>query len=440
MTQLILEEGGRRRRFRMSAGILTVGSGEGAKLRLSSPQIADVHLELESDGQAVRLRPRPGVLPPKVGGVPISTELVLTPGKAVEVGAARLWIEREATSDVRNEPAAAPSASRRRPARARRAARAPRERSTGRPGGIPTWLIVVGFAVVAGIAALFVLRRMESMGSGSANLADLLIKDAHRLESSGNLDEALAKLDQIPDGVLDADGEKDVAALRERISERRGDVALYMENEVGTRYFDAMLSKYEAHWLQGTPDKAKVRLFLERIRTFRQRWPRHPELAWCDRQEARFTGYVDLAAPLDLADVKWQVRDLTGGSPRNYLAALAILDEFLSRASGAERTEAEALRDTQLSERAEYAQDRLYQAQYEFEKKNDPPKAVWWLVHNVAWLGDPDLADESARFLVKMPDLAGHLRGYHLRYPDLYEAVVANPIVAAWVRDTGFTP
>lgn len=439
MTQLILEEGGRRRRFRMSAGILTVGSGEGAKLRLASPQVADVHLELESDGQSVRMRPRPGVMPPRVAGVPVSGELVLTPGKPVELGAARLWIEREGTSDVRNEPAPAgvPAATpqRRRTVRPARAAR-----SGDRPGGVPTWLVVVGFAVVAGIAGLFYLRRVESMGTGSTNLVDLLIKDARRLESSGNLAEALAKLDQIPAGVLDAKAEADVQALRERISRHGDEVAFYLENQVGTRYFDSMLSKYEARWLQGTPDRAKVRLFLERIRTFRQRWPHHPELEWCARQEARFSGYVDLAAPLDLEDVKWQVKDLTGGSPRNYLVAFAILDEFLSRASGSDHTEAEALRDTLVAERPEYAKEQLYQAQHEFERKDDAPKAVWRLVHNVVWLGDPELADESARFLVKMPDLAGHLRGYHRDYPDRYEAVVVNPIVAAWIRANGFTP
>jgi hypothetical protein len=193
-------------------------------------------------------------------------------------------------------------------------------------------------------------------------------------------------------------------------------------------------------YLQGTPEHAKVRLFLQRCRTFRARWPRHPEMDWVTRQEARFAGYVDMNAPLSLADVQWQVKDLTDGMPRNYAAAFALVDEFLTRATGSDREAAQALWDELAQARPEYAEDRLFEARHQFEKKNDPSKAVWWLVHNVAWLGDEALANESARFLLRMPDVEGHLRAYARDYPDKYEAEMRNEIVAGWARDTGFEP
>ena len=61
-------------------------------------------------------------------------------------------------------------------------------------------------------------------------------------------------------------------------------------------------------------------------------------------------------------------------------------------------------------------------------------------MNNVAWLGDEALANESARFLVLMPDLPGHLLGYKQNYPDHYRAVMKNAIVASWAKEAGFTP
>ena len=83
--------------------------------------------------------------------------------------------------------------------------------------------------------------------------------------------------------------------------------------------------------------------------------------------------------------------------------AAAAVRIAVARVSGEEHTKAENLRGEVLAGRPAYAEDKLYQAKYEFEKKNDPSKAVWWLVHNIAWLGDEALANENARVLVKMP-------------------------------------
>jgi hypothetical protein len=229
-------------------------------------------------------------------------------------------------------------------------------------------------------------------------------------------------------------------ALEASIQAGQAEIDLHLENESGTRYLDTLLKKYEGLYLQGTPEPAKVRLFLKRCRTFRERWPRHPEMDWVQRQEARFGGYVDMNAPMTWADVSWEVKDLTDGMPRNYVTALGLIDELLSRISGEEATKAKNLRDELVKGRPEYATDRLYQARYEYEKKEDPPKAVWWLVHNIAWLGDEALANESARFLVKMPDLAGHLLGYKQYYPERYAAVMKNAVVSSWAKEAGFAP
>ncbi len=436
MAKLILEEAGARRAFRMGNGVLTVGSGAEARLRLASPGVAEIHFELELSERGARLRPRPGVIPPTVAGAPVRSEVMLAPGKPVEVGGARLWLELEEDQ----APAVAPRAEVAAPApdRPRRSPVGERSRSTGR--GFPTRAVI---ALILGTTAitLFVWWRLvQRRSEKGSSQALVMIQGAEQIAAAGDFDGARRKLAEIPPDQVTPEIGARVDELRASFEQRRVAVDTALRNEQGTKYLDSLLKKYEARYLTGTPEPAQVRLFLKRCRTFRERWPGHPDLDWVRRQEGRFEGFVDPDAPPTWADVQWEVKDLTDTSPRNYAAALALVDGFLEGASRGERTEAQGLRDKLVSERVEYAQDRLYQAKYEFEQKEDPSKAVWWLVHSVAWLGDEALANEAARFLVRMPDLSGHLLGYKESYPDRYQAVVRNPVVAAWARESGFKP
>ncbi|MCZ6598446.1 MAG: FHA domain-containing protein, partial [Planctomycetota bacterium] len=106
MARLIVEEGGKRRAFRVGEGVLTIGTGAEAKLRLSSADVAEIHAELVIQGGKAVLRSRPGVKPPKVGGDEVLTEAPLAFGVEVNIGSARVWLE-----DEKAPQAASPSAS-----------------------------------------------------------------------------------------------------------------------------------------------------------------------------------------------------------------------------------------------------------------------------------------------------------------------------------------
>lgn len=96
MARLILEDGGQRRAFRVNPGKLTIGSGEGAALKLSSTDVAEVHAELVigEDGSMV-LHPRPGVLPPTVLGRPVKTPTRLPANGEFRIGEAVFRLEAE---------------------------------------------------------------------------------------------------------------------------------------------------------------------------------------------------------------------------------------------------------------------------------------------------------------------------------------------------------
>jgi len=102
MTRFIVEEGGKRRAFKASEGVITIGSGEKAMLKLASPGVAEVHAELEMKDGVVRLRLKPGVVPPQVGGKPAASEQLLAPGAVLKIGEASIRLE--------SEDGAAPSA------------------------------------------------------------------------------------------------------------------------------------------------------------------------------------------------------------------------------------------------------------------------------------------------------------------------------------------
>ena len=93
MTRLIVEDGGKRRAFKVGDGTLTIGSGGGASLRLSDPAAAEVHAELLLREGRATLRLKPGVLPPRVAGRPAQGETAVGHGQTIQIGASRITVE-----------------------------------------------------------------------------------------------------------------------------------------------------------------------------------------------------------------------------------------------------------------------------------------------------------------------------------------------------------
>ncbi|MEL6906813.1 MAG: FHA domain-containing protein, partial [Planctomycetota bacterium] len=67
MATLTLTEGGASRRFKLTTGKATVGSGPDASLQLSSDDVAALHGEFEMTEEGLVLRTAKGVLPPTAG-------------------------------------------------------------------------------------------------------------------------------------------------------------------------------------------------------------------------------------------------------------------------------------------------------------------------------------------------------------------------------------
>jgi hypothetical protein len=207
MARLTLDENGATRRFKLNPGKLTIGSGDAATLRLTSANVAELHAELVFEAGVARLRPRPGVVPPSLGGKALTAETVLAGGQSVKIGNAVISVEYDegegpktvkAAGAARPAVAAATGAAGARTGGGRSAAPAPRAgggRTAGARGGaarrgsaaddedersarsrrprarqgVPTWLVLVLVAVAAAFVLYFGRGFLESATSGGFN-------------------------------------------------------------------------------------------------------------------------------------------------------------------------------------------------------------------------------------------------------------------------------
>ena len=425
--KLFVQEGGKRKAYRVSKGALAIGSGDDVQLRLESPEVAARHARVEIQPQGgVRLFLEPGVMPPKIDGVAVRDGMHLTPGRKVQFGSAFLWVEAEEQPQAKAQaavPKVQVSGGVRR--------RAPRKKS-----GMPLWALSGVSVLVLALVFLVIWRAFLISADQAAPEADTRLSTARALIDAGRLEDAMRRLDLLKEEDLSDSEQAAADSMRAEIAEVHRNAELALENSKGARLL-GWLEKYEAESLAGAPSKARVRLFLKRAAEFRKEFPEHPAIDWLDRQEPRFAGLVDLSEPPDWESVKWEARSFIRSMPRNYAAAFELVGAFAERAeqAGDDFGLDEATRYLRLrgDERDEHHDDRIATAQSLYERGEDG-RAVWWLVHQVIWSGEPELADQAGRVLIKMPDADVHLRGYRDAEPEKFEALMENQTVRKYFR------
>jgi hypothetical protein len=464
MARLIVEESGKRRAFNVGDGVLTIGSGAEARLRVEAQDVAEIHAEIQVQAGKAVLRARPGVVAPTVGGEAVVVEAPVGYGEEMRIGSVRMWLEDESQAAGHAAPPAAPQLAvgaagasapvRRgvdganvahgakvdRALRREQAIQAARKRGDksvvqrtrprverGLPGGAVAALILVGAVLVAFVGWKLFASEAAGPPPAAASLAE-----AARMIDRGSYKDARTKLDAL--GSLQGEHEGERKALYARLDDLLAQAAVDREHAIGTKYLDTKLAKYEEFYLQGKPSKARARVFLKRCREFKQRWPDHPQRDWVERQERRFEGTVNLGDPPTFEDVAWEVECLTKTNPKYFGAAFEVLDAFLAAATGEDVAKAQELHNELVEARQVEFVDRLEQARYEFQKKGDETQSVAELIYIITRFGDEAMADEAAERLLDFESLAKHLRGWKEMRPDEYEVLILHPDVAAYVR------
>lgn len=442
MTRLIVEEGGKRRGFKVGEGKLSIGSGSAATLKLTSAGVAEVHAELEvKDGRAV-LRPMPGVLPPKVGGVPAKSETAIRHGVAIQVGEAVLRVEYDDAPQPKRAraggPKAAPAtggaprtAARRKPKAEWQRSR--RELSGG--GGLKPWVVILIFAVLAIPGGILARNAFLKTAESPLNYTVYVNKAKKDLEAR-MFDRAEEELDRIPaDAELSPNMVATIEGLREEIASAREESKLDEYHRLGTQVLEKQLRSFETKYLTGKAERPMVRLFLKRLAAFEERFPEHPEVGWVRRMQARYGAITSLDEPPTFEDVEFEVQVLTEWSVRrDYEEAFEILEDYIDIASGDDRQKAVDMVNAKLAERQEWFVDRLQQARYEYER-GQIGKSVDWLVKVIVNVGDEDMADEAAEQLILFDGIVEWFRGYERSRPDDFAELSENRVVAEFLRE-----
>ncbi len=454
MGTLIVDENGKRRGFRVSQGRLTVGSAEGAGLRLEAADVALLHADLDLEAGELFVTPRPGVLPPALQGVAVSGRTRVESGQELRIGRAVLTWREDEEAPAPTPPKTSASTAR---APERGAARSPRKRRTvgaaarrdradagGRTAsrrkeksGVPGWLVPTGAVLVFAVAGLVIYRSFEgNREDASRSNSAFHLRRAEELVVEKNTVAAREHLAQVDVGTFTVLELRQHEELLAAIDAIEAEWRRAKENEKGDTWFEFKLEEYEKRYLSGEPSAAVVRVFLERCAEFRQSWPTHPELAWVGRQERRFANYPGLDDPEGLEDALWRARVLTHARPRDYAEAFGLLERYRETASAEERAAVDAMLAELETERASYHADQLQQARAEYQRGNTE-RAIEWLVQSIVGLGDVGMADEAASILVKFPKADAVLRGYASERRETFDELVQNEVIAEFARRTG---
>ncbi len=429
MTRLILEEGGKRRAFKVGDGVISIGSGAHAALKLASAGVAELHAELVIQGGRVTLKPKPGVMPPKMGPRSLTAETELKPGASVKIGEATLTVEAPEGAATPAEKAMAA------------AAKAPKKeewqrsnRELYKSGGLkPAHMLML--LIPLGLIGFFVFKKMAEQSPPDVFAGQTYLFRAQDFFKSGMPDSAQTELDRIPsNAVVPPEIQTQIDALRAQIEESQRVAKLTSENEAGSKYFETQLKSFEEKRLQGKIDKPAVRVFLKRIAEFEARWPRHPQIEWCQRMKDSYGVLVDMKQPPTYADIEFEVKALTWANPKDYKQALALLQRFADGAAPDERSKALALIDTTLAERKAWYEDRTQQAKFEYDR-NQIGLAVNWLLVLSTYTGDEEMENAAAARLLQIPEIEERFRGYRKSRPDWWPEIAANKTIAAWLRE-----
>ena len=452
MARLILEEGGERRAFRFDQGKLTIGSGDACTLTLKSPDVAETHCDLEFAGGRVTLRARAGVQPPTVDGAPAPGETTLGASVVIGIGSATLRLDLDESAAPAAPPKAAPAAASTKPAPPRAKSREDRISSAkpaARSGarvqrakrtvskGMPAWAYgAIGLLIA--VIGYFSVSSMDLESGTGADPKDR-IRVATELFNEANYGGATNALDGLTAENVNGMGvelRKKYDELRSRLADKEKEAEIALANDLGTKWKSTQLDRFRTDRLHGAkPPRERVRVYLKRVREFKERWPAHPEMEEVLRYEARFKEICDLSTPATFTDIAYEVKTMTWAFPRDYKGAFAIIEKHIIDNPG-DAPNCNELLATMRAEQQEFFVDRKLQVKYEWER-DQKGQAVEILIQLILTLGDEGMVQEAADELVGLPGIDEWFKGYKQDRPEQFANLRKHPTVAAKVSALG---
>jgi hypothetical protein len=434
--RLVVEDGGRRRSFQVTQGLLSIGSGLNAQLKLGGPLIAEEHGELDIGPEGALLRIRSGAQLPLIDGRPQRGEVAIAPNSTFVLGSATITLRYErapAPEPVAPPPSAAPPPPQGpavRQAHKRKGADIV-ERTKARNIGT---LIAVGIMLVSGAGSAYVLLKRRSPARETTEArSEARLAKAREHADRGLWDLVEADLAGLPKEFTEIPlVAREVKVLRAEVAQgRAAEIGVRLEEEASV-WLKNEVENFPARYFVEPIDPAAPRAYVRRLNRFLEHWPTHPKAAWVRNELARFAASAELARPATWHEVRFDALVSTSQqSSPEYADAFALIDEFRPRADEEELVELDVLVDRLKRDRLEWALARLEQAKRD-EQNGQASVAFEWLVNVVVYCGDPALAKVAAAQMLAFSDLHSRMVGYEAYRPVTWERLMLQPELAAW--------
>ncbi len=265
---------------------------------------------------------------------------------------------------------------------------------------------------------------------------DLILQTAENMLQSRERTRLTKLLDSLPPaGELSAAQRARLEKIRSDFANQRSSTSEAGENVAGFRFFDEKVMRYHAEHIEGQVDVRKARYFLELCAEFRERWPTHPELEWIDAEQERLAVHASLDSAPTLPQLDWCVKSWTGGSPKRFVEAFRLVDQFLDDC-GADCAGGEQMRDRLEAEREAYYDTTKKRAQTALDDGKEG-LAAGYLIGLIVDLGDSEMCDRSARALLRVPNAAGYLRTVRDEDRYRYKRLSSNPVIREFAQKNG---
>lgn len=477
MPKLIVADGGQKKAFKLSKGRLTLGSGEGDKLKLSGSEPGHAVLVIDADGGTLDANAEVTI----DGAGQTGSGLRLEFGSKLKIGGAVLMLTADegAAAPAAPKSAAPKAGAKQRPAAGagRSSARGGSSRSGGRAGGSKASGAKAGAGAGRGrssarsggrrggkseekqglpgwaVPTIVVLLLIGVGGAwmafgGGGNVGNYLAAAEVGL-NEGDYAKVRNSLDSIDEDRLGGTQRAKYNDLMERFEEMERVRELTPRRNAGFKWIGEKLESFADRYIdkKDSVPPGPARVFLERVEEFKTLWPEHNDPVWTENPDGKkklefiadrvrkYEAVTRLSDPITYEELAWAHEYYMAN--QNFRVLMPKIRGFLEGSPDEmDASLAQGLLDSAKEGEKAFVDDFLGKAKTEFEKFADggetfPMRAASKLHAIVLRADDPQLRASAVDKFINLPGIEEILQAYDKNATETFVQLQQEPLIAA---------
>jgi len=482
MPKLIVADGGQKKAFKLSKGRLTLGSGEGDKLKLSGSEPGHAVLVIDADGGTLDANAEVTI----DGAGQTGSGLRLEFGSKLKIGGAVLMLtadEGAAPKAGAKQRAAAPAAgsgragarggsssrsggraggarsggaksSSARSGGAKSGGAAGRGRSSARSGGrrgggaeekqgLPGWAVpTIVVLLLIGVGGAWMAF------GGGGNVGNYLAAAEVGL-NEGDYAKVRNSLDSIDEDRLGGTQRAKYNDLMERFEEMERVRELTPRRNAGFKWIGEKLESFADRYIdkKDSVPAGPARVFLERVEEFKTLWPEHNDKVWTENPDGKkkldfiadrvrkYEAVTRLSDPITYEELAWAHEYYMAN--QNFRVLMPKLRGFLENSPDElDASLAQGLLESAKAGEKAFVDDFLGKAKTEFEKFQEggetfPMRTASKLHAIVLRADDPQLRSDAVDRFRNLPGIEEILQAYNKNAPEVFAQLLQESLIKA---------